>query len=282
MHNPEQILKNDLSFEDFRNMDKNNLTSGKFEWFISGNITPEQAIELTKKPEQVFKNSAEGKFELLTHGEDMVHIKPVKIEKNTVLNYVIHAQDKDNQNSCVLSYFQNDEETMRTKLLSEVVFQYLSEPTFDQLRTKEQLGYIASSFNIPLRMINGGGFIVQSAVGSPEFLIQRINAHLDNHKEEVLKVTDEYFNKMVDSIRNKKMQKDLNLRSETARLASEIVTHQYEFDRKNKEIEMLENLTKEEFTQYFHQLFYDEPKRLNIHLLAAQHLGKFLVFNSCL
>lgn len=272
LHTPDQMLGTDLSFEQFCEMDRNNLNSGKFEWFITGNLTPEEAVKLTKHPEEVFKSTTTGKFQILTHSDDLVHIKPVELEKNTTMNYVIHAKDVENLNSCVLSYFQKEEETMRSKLLNEVVFQYLNEPTFDQLRTKEQLGYIASSFNIPLRLIDGGGFIIQSAVGSPEFLISRINALLDTHREEVHKVSDEYFDQMVDSIRNRKKQKDLSLREETRRLNYEIVTHQYEFDRKTKEIELLSSLAKTEFIDYFHDLFYNEPKRLNIQLLAAQHI----------
>lgn len=272
LHNPEQLLKADLDFEQFYELNKKNLSSGKFEWFVTGNLTPEQAVDLTEKPEKVFKNIENGEFEMLQHVNELVQIQPVNIPKSTTLNYIIQAKDKDNVNSCVLSYFQKGEDTMEAKIMNEVVFQYLNEPTFDQLRTKEQLGYIAASFGIPVRLIEGGGFIVQSAVGSPEYLISRIDSLLDTHREEVKTVSDEYFKQMVNSVIDNKKQKDLSLREETRRLGYEIMSHQYEFDRKEKEIKLLKELTKEEFIEYFYDLFYNEPKRLNIHLLANQHL----------
>ena len=271
IHSPSDMLSVDIDFEKFYKMSKESLTSGKFEWFISGNLTKEQALQIAEESEKVFENMWKEKFELITHSSDLVHIRPLNIDKNTTLNYVIDSKDKDNQNSCVFSYFQHNEETLKLKILSEVVFQYLGEPTFNQLRTKEQLGYIASSFNVPIRLIWGGGFIIQSTIGSPEFLISRINSFLDTHKEEVKNVSDDYFQKIISSVVERKKQKDLNLREETTRLGYEIFSHQFEFDRKNKEIELLKQLEKGEFIHYFYDLFYNEPRRMNIQLLAQQH-----------
>jgi len=272
VYNPQQLLKADLDFATFLKMSEKNLTSGKFEWYITGNLTPDEAISMTEKPEKVFKNIEGGKFQMLQHNNELVHIQPVDLEKNTTFNYVLHGHDKDNVNSCILSYFQKDEETMRSKLLNELIFQYLQEPAFNQLRTKEQLGYIASGFNVPTRLVNGGGFIIQSDAGSPEFLIHRIDSFLETQKQKIADLTDEEFSTNVTSIQSNKLQKDRNLRSETARLGYEIMTHQYEFDRKTKEIEMLSTLNKKEFINYFLSFFFDQPKRLNVHLLASQHL----------
>lgn len=53
-------------------------------------------------------------------------------------------EDKENENSCLISYFEDklEENDIKNKLIHEVVMKYLEEPTFNQLRTIEQLGYV--------------------------------------------------------------------------------------------------------------------------------------------
>ena len=61
--------------------------------------------------------------------------------------------DPTNENSCFVSYYQygraaaidDDSSQGKTALLNQLAVQFLSEPTFDQLRTKEQLGYVVFS-----------------------------------------------------------------------------------------------------------------------------------------
>ena len=54
-----------------------------------------------------------------------------------------------NQNSCLVSYYQYGlalgPNADRISLLNYLAVQFLKEPTFDQLRTKEQLGYVVFS-----------------------------------------------------------------------------------------------------------------------------------------
>ena len=48
-------------------------------------------------------------------------------------------QDESNENSTLLSYFQHGlcNADNKVQLLNQITMQYLEEPTFNQLRTKE-------------------------------------------------------------------------------------------------------------------------------------------------
>ena len=59
-------------------------------------------------------------------------------------------------------------------------------------------------------------------------------------------MTDEEFQTYVKSVITKLEVKDISFSEESARLSSEIFTNQYEFNRKEREIEELKKLKKEE------------------------------------
>lgn len=69
-------------------------------------------------------------------------------------------------NSALLSYFEFglERDDMRSKLLTELCWQYLEEPIFDQLRTIEQLGYVVETVASSTRDVIGLKFIIQSTV----------------------------------------------------------------------------------------------------------------------
>jgi insulysin len=96
--------------------------------------------------------------------EDLVDVRCIALKQNSHYLLEIPLEDKTNENNCLISYFECGLEGMdlRTKLTHAVVMQYLDEPTFNQLRTIEQLGYVAYSRNCTYRDVMGAQFIVQS------------------------------------------------------------------------------------------------------------------------
>ena len=70
--------------------------------------------------------------------------------------------DKTNDNNCLISYFEVGLEgtDLKTKMTHYVVMQDLDEPTFNQLRTIEQLGYVVFSRRSDYRDVMGTQFII--------------------------------------------------------------------------------------------------------------------------
>ena len=120
---------------------------------------------------------------------------------------------------------------LKTKLIHSVVMQYLDEPTFNQLRTIEQLGYVVFSRRSDYRDIMGTQFIIQSPKESSEYIVNSLNKFLASMKDKVALLTEEEFKTQVDSVMTKIAEKDYNLHQENSRVWNEISTHKYLFDR---------------------------------------------------
>ena len=66
---------------------------------------------------------------------------------------------------------------MRLGLVNAIVMQYLSEPFFDELRTKQQLGYVVSSREAATRNVIGNRFLIQSPKHADLTKVTRHTAH---------------------------------------------------------------------------------------------------------
>ena len=68
---------------------------------------------------------------------------------------------------------------MRSKMIHEVVMQYLEEPTFNQLRTIEQLGYVVFARGSSYRDVLGAQFIIQSPTQPCEYIVNSLSNFLN-------------------------------------------------------------------------------------------------------
>ena len=144
----------------------------------------------------------------------------------------------------------------RNQLMNQVILQYLDEPTFDQLRTKEQLGYVVFSRPRASRDVLGAWFLVQSPEKDCLHLRDRVQIHLKRMQKKVQNLTEEEFQTQIGAVLTSLQEKDKNLAEEFARYWGEIVTHKYEFDRQEQEIALIKTLTLQEFKDQFDQLFF--------------------------
>jgi insulysin len=160
--------------------------------------------------------------------------------------------DSNNENSCLVSYYEygRDEGTDGGKmnLLNKLVMQYLQEPTFDQLRTKEQLGYVVFSRPRNTRDIQSAWFLIQSPGKNCEHIRKRLDIHMSKMRQKVRDMTDDEFKTVVGAVMTDISEKDKNLLEAHNRVwGSELASHSYLFDRQERDIALLPTLTKAEF-----------------------------------
>jgi insulysin len=88
----------------------------------------------------------------------------------------------------------------------------MSEPAFDQLRTKEQLGYIVFT---GIKRLNQQylalHLIVQSSHKDADFLDGRVEDFLENYREQLLALTEEAFAANVAAVIEKLVEKPKNI-----------------------------------------------------------------------
>lgn len=91
-------------------------------------------------------------------------------------------------------------------------------------------------------------------------------------RDKIKTITDEQLEVQKQAVITKLAEKDINLARENGRYWNEIATHEYVFDRQDKEIECVKSITKEEFLSHFEMVFFsDKAKRLDMELTSAAH-----------
>jgi insulysin len=129
-----------------------------------------------------------------------------------------------NQANSALTYYTHigPVADRRLRVTSALLAQILSEPAFDVLRTKEQLGYIVSSstWALPGASEKGIRIVVQSEK-PPTYLESRVEAFLDTMKSRIEEMTSEVFEEQKSGLEKKWKEKYKNLTEE----ASTFMTH---------------------------------------------------------
>jgi len=148
-------------------------------------------------------------------------------------NFVYERSLKDpaNINHCIeymLYVGSNQDRDLRARLL--LLAQIADEPCFDQLRTKEQLGYVVFSGASIHNTWIGYRVLVQSE-NSPDYLENRIESFLIDLGKEIEDMEDRRFEKHKISIINKRLESLKNLNSETGRFWNHILSECYDFNQ---------------------------------------------------
>lgn len=112
------------------------MQSGRQVWQLFGNLDS-SVVKIVDECREYFNLKATSKAEL---PQVPIIVLPTGSENKVTFD----VQDDTNENSCVLIYHQigNEGSDVKTMVLNEIVSNFLDEPTFNYMRTKEQLGYV--------------------------------------------------------------------------------------------------------------------------------------------
>mmetsp|Transcript_9358 Transcript_9358/g.14192 ORF Transcript_9358/g.14192 Transcript_9358/m.14192 type:complete len:178 (-) Transcript_9358:267-800(-) len=177
----------------------------------------------------------------------MVDLRCLQLEQGTSFLFEYPIEDTSNENSGCFVYYQLEpqKENVALFVLNYLVMSYLDEPFFDQLRTKQQLGYAvfcgASSNNDVL----GCKFVIQAPKHSAEYCVHQINEFLVSMGETVKALSDEDFETRKNSVKAEFDEKETNMYREADRLFGDIASHKYNFKRRAQQLAALASITKE-------------------------------------
>jgi len=263
-----------LTFDDILSFHKSFFNTMRFESFFIGNLTKEKAIDTAKHIETILGSARPGNKVLSK--ENIPELRFFKLDSSTTWFYervipVSETGEKES-NSSIICYYQLEQTSPKKELLIQVLCNYIKSPCFNVLRTEEQLGYIVHSSNYTYRDVLGLIILIQSNVKASHFLSQRISNFLEKTKEKINEISDEEFNKHVESVRSSITEKDLSIVQEGERYWKEIRTHKYIWNRKEIQLQKLNTLTKEDLKGLFNQVFFDDCKKLEIHVVSQTHI----------
>ncbi|KAF5744448.1 nardilysin-like isoform X1 [Tripterygium wilfordii] len=171
----------------------------------------------------------------------------------------ITVKNKLETNSVVELYFQIEPEmgmeSTKLKAWLDLFDEIVEEPLFNQLRTKEQLGYVVQcSPRITYRIL-GFCFCVQSSKYSPVYLLGRVENFINGLEELLETLDDESFESYRGGLMAKLLEKDPSLQDETNRFWNQIIDKRYMFDSSMREAEELKSIQKIDVINWYKMYF---------------------------
>ncbi|KAJ4834406.1 hypothetical protein Tsubulata_007349 [Turnera subulata] len=177
----------------------------------------------------------------------------------------VYVKNKSETNSVLELYFQIEpdveSESIKMKALLDLFDEIVEEPLFNQLRTKEQLGYVVECSPRVTFRVYGFCFCLQSSKYTPVYLQGRTESFINGLDELLEGLDDASFENYKSGLMAKLLEKDPSLQYETNRLWNQIVDKRYLFDYSQKEAEELKTLEKKDVINWYRMyLLQSSPK----------------------
>jgi insulysin len=229
---------------------------------VNGNLYKDEAIRIAEMAEEIFASTPISKNEILDRALILPEacnyiwttVAPNVNEPNSALTYYMHLGPRTSSFS---------------RATASLLNQILSEPAYNILRTKEQLGYIVhcSMWHLSGSGVAGIRIVVQSERG-PAFLEDRVDAFLDGMKAVIEEMGDEEFEEQKHGLERKLTEKVKTVGEETNIFWSHIDSGYLDFFRRQQDAETLKNVTKDDILKLFlSQVHPSSPTRskLSVH-----------------
>ncbi|XP_042887210.1 nardilysin-like isoform X2 [Penaeus japonicus] len=189
----------------------------------------------------------------------------------------LKAVNPADTNTSVINYYQGKEGTLMTEVLHEFIQMVMDEPVFDFLRTHEQLGYHVYCTNRNTYGILGISITVNTQANKfgVQHVDERIEAFLKEFVNTVRNLSDEELSSLKDTLTSMKQTVDLTLREEVDRNWGEITDGEYLFDRLQKQIELIKDITRDSVAECLENLVSDKNnegyRKLTVQVVGASN-----------
>jgi len=153
-------------------------------------------------------------------------------------------------NSSITVVYQGGASSTEQNALYDLTAQILSEPTFDELRTKQQLGYIVQSGVRASNGTRGFNVMIQSPYPVAE-LEERIETFLQKMEVYIADMSEKEFETHREALIQSKLEQPKMMGSLSIRWWGEIMSNQYNFGRHLVAVEYLRSITKEQLLDHY-------------------------------
>ncbi|KAK0053563.1 insulin-degrading enzyme-like isoform X1 [Biomphalaria pfeifferi] len=236
------------------------------EALVYGNVTKSQSLQMIENLENILVEHCKTKPLLASQ-----HRKLREVHLPDGCYYVHQEKNLVHESSSIEVYYQCGPQTTESNMLLELLCQVMSEPCFDTLRTKEQLGYIVFSGVRRSKGVQGLRIIVQSNK-APQYVEGRIEAFIMKFEAMLENMSEVEFNKHVMALSTKRLEKPKKLLQQNMKYWSEIISNYYNFDRDQIEVAYLQKLKKDDLLAFYKEkIAFDAPRRhkLSVHVLSG-------------
>lgn len=187
--------------------------------------------------------------------------------------YPLSVQDPENVNSAInytsqVCSFKDIPLRSRLRLVAQIA----EEPCFNQLRTREQLGYLVFSGTRCFVSQMAFRLVIQSEK-DPVYLENRCLEFLELLRTIISEMSEADYQTQVDSLVADCMEKNKNLWEEGNRYWCDISSGYYEFNDQVKDVDELKSITKESLLEFYDKwIMPDSPDAatISVHLKSQK------------
>ncbi|KAJ3035241.1 Insulinase (Peptidase M16) [Rhizophlyctis rosea] len=237
------------------------------EGLAHGNLTEEEALKLAN----IVVNAFRPKPLAIAHRWETMRTHLISKEASYVLTRDV--PNPQNLNSAIEYYLQvGDFSDSKLRVPLSLFSQIGSEPCFDQLRTKEQLGYMVFSGLRKQTGVIGYRVIVQSEKDAA-YVESRIEAFIQKMKTVLKDMTAEEYTKHQTALAAKLLEKDKNLGQESSRHWSHINSRYYNFEQHFADAELVKQVPQEDLLKFYEEYLALESsnrRKLSVHVRSQK------------
>lgn len=239
-YSPEEKLPvaEGITLESVSAFSKRLYETGALEVVIYGNLDQEQAESAARQMEQAFGLRAMPEEEQFT----FIYREP---EGG---NQVLKTQLAVN-NSCYWQEVYLGEDTPENRAKALLINNFISEPFFSELRTRQQLGYIVSSFTTRRFEDLVAGFVIQSADYPAHELQARSEKFLAGLPEVFGSLPDPVFETLKAGVRAELEEADKSIAERASRFFTRAFRDGLDWDRRQATLKALKETTREDVTE---------------------------------
>ncbi|XP_062166020.1 insulin-degrading enzyme-like 1, peroxisomal isoform X1 [Alnus glutinosa] len=253
------------------------LSRAFLECYIAGNIENSEAESMIHHIEDVLFSGPNPVCQPLFSSQHAAN-RVVKLERGMSYFYPAEGLNPNDENSALVHYIQvhRDDFVLNVKL--QLFALIAKQPTFHQLRSVEQLGYITKLMQRNDSGVRGVQFIIQSTVKGPGVIDSRVEAFLKTFESKLYEITNDEFKSNVNALIDMKLEKHKNLSEESGFFWQEIYGGTLKFDRRESEVAALRQLEKQDLVDFFNEhIKVGAPQRrtLSVGVYGNRHSSEY-------
>ena len=250
-----------VTLDDVRGFARSLYSEGKIEAVIHGNVSADEAMDLVRQVSDTLCLRSVAKEALF---EPRLIVQDAGTEIISIDRLAVN-------NSCFWSEYFLGADTPENRAAALFINNFMEEPFYTEMRTRQQLGYIVWSFTFPQEDELFGGFIIQSADYPADELQQRIQAFLTTLPDLLSELTEDDFNTIVAGARAQVEEKDKSIAERTSRYFVRAFEQDEDWDRQAATLVALDELTPEKIATTLETMLSPETRRVRTVLAFARN-----------
>lgn len=233
---------------------------GRIEALVHGNLTADEAIGAARRLQE----------RLGTQPVPAAELVAPRFTELTAGEVVVDADRVEGNNSCFWREYVLPGSDPEMRAAALVLGNFLNEPFFTEMRTRQQLGYLVwggvSSADLQLFAF----FVIQSGDYAPDELQRRASAFIATLPEQWAAITDEQWEAFVGGARSQLEERPKTIAQKTGQFFERAFRFGEDWERRGDTLAALDGLTRERVGEILAALIAPETQRQRTILLTGR------------